>query len=168
MKYALVYGLISGTLMILTMITGFALTGPDSFTHTLWYGYLVILVALTFIFVGVKRYRDIEGGGVIRFGRALLIGLAIAVLASLTYVVIWEAYLAATGYRYLENMIAGAPPADRAKIEGMLLNPWVRLPFEFLEPFLPAPFIALLSAVLLRNPKFLPAHPPAEPVRQQS
>ena len=168
MKYALVYGLISGTIMILTMITGFELTGPDSFTHTLWYGYLVILVALTFVFIGVKRYRDIEGGGVVRFGRAFLIGLGIAVLASLTYVVIWEAYLAATGYQYLQSMIAGAPPADRAQLEGMLLNPWVRVPFEFLEPFLPAPFIVLLSAVLLRNPKFLPANAPAELVRQQS
>ena len=30
MRYALVYGLISGTIVILTMIAGFELTGPDS------------------------------------------------------------------------------------------------------------------------------------------
>ncbi|MEI9926854.1 MAG: DUF4199 domain-containing protein [Sphingomonas sp.] len=37
-----------------------------------------MLVALTFIFVGVKRYRDVENGGVIRFLPALGMGLAIA------------------------------------------------------------------------------------------
>jgi hypothetical protein len=158
MRYTLVYGLISGLVAILTMITGFALTAPDSFVHSYWWGYLVILVGLTFIFVGIKRYRDLECGGVIRFGRALGIGLAMAVLASLTYVVIWEAYLAATDYAFIDSMIAGAPPADRAELEGMLLNPWVRMPFEFVEPFFPPGlFIAILSAALLRNPRFLPA-----------
>ena len=29
---------------------------------SVWFGYLVMLVAMTFVFVGVKRYRDIETG----------------------------------------------------------------------------------------------------------
>ena len=158
MKYALVWGLIAGTINILVMIAGFALTAQDSFTHTLWYGYLVILVALGFIFVGVKRYRDVECGGTVRFGRAFLVGLGIAVFASLAYVVIWEIYLAATGYQFLANMVASAPSAaQRAEMEGMLYNPLVRLPFEFLEPFPVGLVVAFVSALLVRNPRLLPA-----------
>ena len=157
MKYALVYGLISGTIIILTMITGFELADHDSFMSTLWFGYLLMLVVLTFIFVGVKRYRDIECGGVIRFGRAFLVGLGMAAFAGLAYVLIFEIYLAATSNRLLVDMIAGAAPAERADLESMLLNPWQRVPMVFIEIFPVGLLVALISAALLRNPRVLPA-----------
>lgn len=157
MRYALVYGLIPGTIIVLTMITGFELAGPDSFVRTLWYGYLLMLVALTFIFVGMKRYRDIECGGVIRFGRAFLVGLGMAAFAGLAYVIVFETYLAITGYRLLEEMIAGSAQADRADLESMLLDPWQRVPLVFLEIFPVGLLVALVSALLLRNPRLLPA-----------
>ena len=159
MKYALVYGLIPGTIIVLTMITGFELAGPDSFVRTLLYGYLLMLVALTFIFVGTKRYRDIECGGVIRFGRAFLVGLGMAAFAGVAYVVIFEIYLAATNYRLLEEMIAGAAQAERAGLESMLLDPWQRVPLVFLEIFPVGLLVALFSAALVRNPRLLPARP---------
>jgi hypothetical protein len=158
MRYALVYGLISGTITVLIMIAGFELTAGDSFVHTLWYGYLVMLVVLTFIFVGVKRYRDVECGGVVRFGRAFLIGLGMAAMAGLAYVGIWEAYLAATGYAFLDNMVAAADTAaQRAEMASMLFNPLVRVPFEYLEIFPVGLVVAFVSAALLRNPRLLPA-----------
>ena len=159
MKYALVYGLIPGTIIVLTMITGFELAGPDSFVRTLWYGYLLMLVVLTFIFVGVKRYRDTECGGVIRFGRAFLVGLGMAAFAGLAYVVIFEIYLAATNYRFLGEMIAGSAQAERADLESMLLDPWRRVPLVFLEIFPVGLLVALFSAALVRNPRLLPARP---------
>src|SRR5688572_10408551 len=158
MKYALVYGLIAGTIIILTMIAGFELAGPDSFVRTLWYGYLLMLVVLTFIFVGVKRYRDIECGGIIRFGRAFLMGLGIAAFAGFAYVAIFEVYLAVTDYRFLDEMVAGAETArERAEIESMLYNPLMRVPFVFIEIFPEGLLVALVSAGLLRNPRLLPA-----------
>lgn len=162
MRYALVYGLIPGTIIILTMITGFELADPDSFVRTLWYGYLLMLVVLTFIFVGVKRYRDIECGGIIRFGRAFLVGLGMAAFAGLAYVVIFEIYLAATNYRLLEEMIAGSAQAERADLESMLLEPWQRVPLVFLEIFPVGLLVALFSAALVRNPRLLPARPQNE------
>ena len=157
MKYALVYGLIPGTIIILTMITGFELANHDSFMSTLWFGYLLMFVVLTFIFVGMKRYRDIECGGVIRFGRAFLVGLGMAAFASLAYVVIFEIYLAATNNRLLEDMIAGSVQAERADLESRLLDPWQRIPLVFLEIFPVGLLVALISAALLRNPRVLPA-----------
>ena len=157
MKYALVYGLIPGMIIILTMITGFELAGPDSFVRTLWYGYLLMLVALTLVFVGIKRYRDIECGGVVRFGRAFLVGLGMTAFAGLTYVVIFEIYLAATNNRLLDDMIAGAAQAERANLESMLRNPWQRVPLAFIEIFPVGLIVALISAALLRNPRVMPA-----------
>ena len=157
MRYALVYGLISGTIIILTMVAGFELAARDSFVRTLWYGYTLMLVVLTFIFVGVKRYRDLECGGVIRFGRAFRLGLGMAVFAGLAYVLIFEAYLAATDYRFIAEMAAGTTAEERAQVESILYNPPMRVAFVFLEIFPVGLLIALVSAALLRNPKLLPA-----------
>ena len=125
--------------------------------RSLWYGYLLMLVVLTIMFVGIKRYRDVECGGVIRFGRAFGLGLGIAAFAALAYVVIFEIYLALTGYRMLGEMAATAGPAERAQIEGMLYNPLLRPVLVFIELFPVGLVVALVSALLLRNPKMLPA-----------
>ena len=170
MRFALVYGLIPGTIIILTMIAGFELTGPDSFTRSLWYGYLLMLVVLTFIFVGVKRYRDVECGGVIRFGRAFLVGLGMAAFAGLAYVVIFEIYLAATNYHLLDQELAAMSPTDagadaarqRAEMASMLHNPLMRVPMVFLEIFPVGLLVALFSAALVRNPRLLPARQQGE------
>ena len=141
--------------------------------HSVWFGYLVMLAALTLIFVGVKRYRDVECGGVIRFGRAFLAGLGMAAVAGLVYVACWEAFVAATGWDFmaeysrtiLEGMRAdGAGPAAIAAaqeemrgFEEIFANPLMRIPMIFLEIFPVGLLVALISAALLRNPHLLPA-----------
>jgi Protein of unknown function (DUF4199) len=173
MKYALIYGLLSGFVIIVTMIAGIALADHESFLSSKWFGYLVMLVALTFIFVGVKRYRDVERGGVIRFGPAFAMGLAIAGAAGLAYVAVWEVYLAMTDYAFMDDYIAGivrarqaqgvsaaAMAEEMAKLDSMrasYANPLLRLPMTFLEIFPVGLLVSLVSALLLRNPKVLPA-----------
>ena len=73
-----------------------------------------MLVALTFIFVGVKRYRDVERGGVIKFGAAFAMGLGIAAAAGVAYVAVWEVYLAMTDYKFMDEYIAGIVRARQA------------------------------------------------------
>ncbi|HPF10460.1 MAG TPA: DUF4199 domain-containing protein [Flavobacteriaceae bacterium] len=46
-------------------------------------GYLSMFIALSFIFFGIKHYRDQENNGAVSFGKALLIGLLIAVLTGI-------------------------------------------------------------------------------------
>ena len=173
MKYFLTYGLLSGFVIIATMTTGIVLGGEGSFLSSHWFGYLVMLVALTFIFVGVKRYRDVERGGVIRFGPAFGMGLGIAAAAGVAYVVGWEAYLAMTDYAFMDEYVAGIQRAheakglsaaalaeEMAKLESMRVNyanPLFRIPMTFLEIFPVGLLVALVSALLLRNPRLLPA-----------
>jgi hypothetical protein len=173
MKYALLYGFLSGLVIILTMITGIVFSGRESFFSSEWFGYLVMLVALTFIFVGVKRYRDVERGGVIKFGIAFAMGLAIAAAAGVAYVAVWEIYLAMTDYKFMDQYIAGimrakqaagvsgaALAAEMAKLESMrtnYANPLLRIPMTFMEIFPVGFLVSLVSALLLRNPRVLPA-----------
>ena len=105
LKYILIYGCLSGGVIIGTMMAGILL-GSGSFFSSATFGYLVMLVALTFIFVGVKRYRDVELGGVIRFGQAFGLALGIAVMAGVIYVGVWEAYLASTNYAFMDQYTA--------------------------------------------------------------
>jgi len=172
MRYALVYGGIAGAIVIGVLVAGLAF---DLHSHATseWFGYLVMLVALSLIFVGVKRYRDVECGGVIRFGRAFGLGLGIAAVAALVYVIVWEIYLAASGVDFIaqysativERMRAeGATPGDiQAKTIEMrqmgelYRNPLLRIPITFVEVFPVGLIVALVSAALLRNPKLLPA-----------
>ena len=66
MKYALIYGGIGGAIAIAIISTTLVLD-MSNHTSSVWFGYLVMLASLSLIFVGVKRYRDVERGGVIRF-----------------------------------------------------------------------------------------------------
>lgn len=172
MKYALIYGGLAGAIAITIISTTIALDMSNHST-SIWVGYLVMLAALTLIFVGVKRYRDNECGGVIRFGRAFGLGLAMAVMAGLTYAAGWEIFVAATGYDFMADYSASVLDGMRAKgakdvaiaakaaeLQSMsesLRNPLFRVPMIFIEIFPVGLIVALATAALLRNPKLLPA-----------
>jgi hypothetical protein len=173
MKYALIYGLLSGLVVSGVIVAGMAFAPEGGAFHSVWFGYTVMLVALTFIFVGVKRYRDVERGGTIKFLPAFLMGLGIAAVAGVAYCCVWELYEASTGYRFMDDYIAamtrelraeGASAAEiarqTAEMDGMrasYANPLFRVPMIFLEIFPVGLLVALVSAALLRNPRLLPA-----------
>ena len=173
-KTILSYGAIAGAI-----ISGSILIGTYSasqaeepqFSHLA--GYLIMIVALSCIFVGIKRYRDRELGGVIRFGTAFLLGLGITAVASVIYVAAWEVNLSLTDYAFADDYtrsviaeteaagVSGAKlEAEVAKLEKFkqqYANPLFRVPVTFLEIFPVGLLIALISAAVLRNSKILPA-----------
>src|SRR4029450_4592828 len=108
-RIILTYGLISGLVVIIGIIGTIVCKASSS-----WLGYLIMLVALSSILVGVKQHRDQALGGVISFRTALLVGLGIAVVASLVYVAAWEPYLAATHYPFMDQYPAQVLEAKRA------------------------------------------------------
>jgi hypothetical protein len=173
MRYAVVYGGIAGGIVVAIIIATIAFDLPNH-THSLWFGYLVMLVALSLIFVGVKRYRDAECGGVIGFGRAFALGLGIAVVAGIVYALGWELYLRLSGRDFmadysasiLESMRAAgasaaalqAKTAEMRALAAHYANPLFRVPMTFVEIFPVGLVVALISAAALRNPRLLPAH----------
>ncbi len=171
MRYAIVYGVIAGAIVTGILTASIALDLPSHATSE-WLGYLVMLAALSLIFVAVKRYRDVECGGLINFGRAFGLGSAIAAVAGLVYVLGWEIYLAASGRDFIANYSAaivdgmradGATSAEiQAKVTEMqdfasqYKDPLFRMPLTFVEIFPIGLLVGFVSAALLRNPKLLP------------
>jgi hypothetical protein len=170
-RYAAIYGVLIGVVtggIICALL--FATNGDFG---SVWFGYLVMLVAMSFVFVGVKRYRDVELGGVIRFWPALGLGVAIAFVGMIAHATMWELYEALTGYQFLDKYIASEliklkasgisatalaeKVAEMDAMRVMYNNPFKRFAMVMSEPVPPAVLVALLSAALLRNPKFLPA-----------
>lgn len=168
----LIYGLICGLIVITGIIGTIAWNGGAPHSNV-YLGYLIMLVALSAILVAVKQYRDQTLGGVIRFWPAFGLGVGIAVVAGLAYVVVWEGYLALTHYSFMDSYIAhtleakraeGVSGAEYAKLVAEMdsmsqayRNPLLRMPMTFAEIFPVGLLVSLVSAALLRNPKFLPA-----------
>ena len=172
MKYPLIFGSSAGAIIISVLVAGLAFDLPDHLQSE-WFGYAVMLAALSMIFVGVKRYRDVERGGVIRFLPAFGLGLGIALVAAIIYIIGWEIYLATTSRDFIaeytagivENMRAAGASAEaiQAKVAEMQAmgqsykNPLFRIPITFIEIFPVGLIVAFVSAALLRNPRLLPA-----------
>lgn len=167
------YGAISGTITIVSMILGIVMTGSDEgMQFSMWLGYLIMLVALSMIFIGIKQYRDRELGGVITFARATMLGLGITIVAGIMYVVVWEIYLVLSDYAfindYTQSIIAAKEAAgasgeelaaakeEMAQLVVNYANPLFRLPMTFLEILPVGVLISLISAAILRNSNVMP------------
>ncbi len=90
-KNILVFGGISGLVVgILSMILIlFSKGNGEHGGRELFLGYAVMVIAFSFIFVGVKNYRDKYNQGAISFGKAFVVGLGITLVASTIYVLFW-------------------------------------------------------------------------------
>ena len=176
-RIILIFGIAAGVIVAVPMCILVANSEPGDTATSHFAGYLMMVLALSLIFVGVKRLRDRELGGVIRFVPALLAGLGISAVAGIIYVIGWEITLAVTDFAFVDSYSNAAVEAARAKgasathVEAVIAkmeefrrqyaNPFFRLPVTFVEIFPVGVLISLISAALLRNSRFLPARTPA-------
>ena len=172
MKYPIIYGGTAGAIAITIISATLAMDLPSHST-SIFVGYLIMLAALSLIFVGMKRYRDVECGGVIGFGRAFGLGVAMAVVAGIVYALGWEIFIAVSGFDfmtgYTNDLVAtmraegaaqaaiDAKIAEMAEMKAMYDNPMMRIPMIFAEIAPVGLIVALVSAAVLRNPKVMPA-----------
>ncbi|MEA3003208.1 MAG: hypothetical protein QOH81_1996 [Sphingomonadales bacterium] len=173
LKRILIYGVVAGLIAGLPLSALVIAAHGNAPAHGMAIGYTIMLIALSTIFVAIKRYRDAELGGVIRFWPALGLGLGISFIAGIFYVAAWEASVAishidfANGYAnalIAQQKAAGVGGAELAKFTAEMerfkvqyANPLFRLPMTFAEIFPVGVLVSLVAAALLRNPRFLPA-----------
>jgi predicted enzyme related to lactoylglutathione lyase len=181
LRKMLSYGVIAGLLVgiPLSWIT-IAMSGQTMMRYGMVIGYLIMLVALSTVFVAIKRHRDADLGGVIKFWPAFGLGLAISFIAGILYVISWEsacaiAHLDFAG-SYAKAMIAQQQArgvsaealakltAEMERFKAQYANPLYRWPMTFMEIFPVGVLVSLVSAGLLRNRRFLPARPAARPI----
>ena len=168
-RYGIIAGLIIGIPMMWRMIS--AKPGEVPVVGMLL-TYLVMIVALTAVFLGIKAYRDKMLGGVIRFLPALGVGLGISAVASILYALACEVSSAYSSFDFVafykaymveSAQASGGTPAEvnqaianAEAFEKMYRNPLYRVPMVFVEMFPVGVLISLISAALLRNPRVLP------------
>ena len=164
-------GLITGGFLFTAMIFAYDSMAENQQSGHL-FGYASMLLALSLIFFAVKRQRDVGQGGIIKFLPAFGMGLAITFIASLVYAIGWELTLAVTGMdfagTYAEAAIEtarekGMSPDELASYEEMMQgfvemyrNPVYRFGITMLELLPVGLIVSLVSALLLRNSRFLP------------
>ena len=170
LKYGLVAGVVAGGVLSAVSI---ALAGQQMLEHGMVIGYLTMLVALSAVFVGIKRHRDAELGGVIRFWPAFGLGIGISFVASVIYMLSWELATSIVHLDFADAYAKFLIEQERAKgasaealakraaemetFKVQYANPLFRLPMTFAEIFPVGVLVSLASAALLRSSRFMPA-----------
>jgi hypothetical protein len=168
--YGVLAGLIAGVPLSCVTVS---MSGHTMMRYGMVIGYLIMLIALSTVFVAIKQYRDVDLGGVIKFWSAFALGLGISFIAGVLYVVAWETAVAIThldfASSYSKSLIAqqqakGISAEALARLTAQMeefkvqyANPLYRLPMTFAEIFPVGVLVSLVSAGLLRNSRFLPA-----------
>jgi len=80
LKYG-TYGIIVGFIIFMLHLA-LGVDNLDSRTNEI-IGYISIFLSLSFIFFGIKHYRDRINNGVVTLGKAIIIGLLISLLVAL-------------------------------------------------------------------------------------
>ncbi len=128
-------------------------------------GYSTMTAAFLAIYFGVRAYRDTTGGGHVAFGRALVVGLLITLVASACYVVTWQVvYFAIVpdfaerygAYAVEQARLAGQSAAqieaterDMAEFARLYRNPLYNLALTLLEPLPVGLVFSFVTAGLL-------------------
>ncbi len=172
-KTILTFGFIAGGVLSAVMIASIPFMSHDARAAII--GYSSMVLAFLLVYFGVRSYRENVGGGVISFGRAFGVGIAITAIACCCYVATWEVIY----YNIMPDFMDkyAAHELDRARKAGasdaalekkreemerfkeMYKNPVMNVAMTFLEPLPVGVLMTLLAAGLLR--KRAPAAAPA-------
>jgi len=166
-KIVLTFGLISGAIMMLLMFVTMAFINRIGFDKGEIVGYTGIVLAFLLIFFGIRSYRENLGGGTISFGRAFAVGILIALIASVFYVIAWEIIYFNFMHDFVDKYAAHLVEQVRAsgasaetiqaklqemkKFKDMYENPIFNAAITFTEPFPVGLIITLISAAILRK-----------------
>ena len=154
-------------IFILFLISSLLLKGVDFKTQEI-YGYASIIVSLSFVYFGIKHFRDTKNHGLLSFGKGLVLGLLITLFASITFGVYNVVYVEfidpnfMTEYyqHYVEQIsktLSGVELQEKIKEmeaeKEMFSSPVMNFLLMFLTVFMIGLIVSLLSSLILQNKK---------------
>lgn len=169
-KNIVIFGLLSGVILTCMMIYAVsAIYNGGHFEPNAVLGYTAMLAAFSFVFVGVRNYRNRYNGGTISFWKAFMTGLYISLIASTIYTCVWLFVHYAFMPDFMEKYVAFA--LDNAKREGataaelsvqakdmntyqeLYKNPFWVVIFTYGEVLPIGLIVTLISALILKRKK---------------
>ncbi|PRX57332.1 DUF4199 domain-containing protein [Flagellimonas meridianipacifica] len=129
-------------------------------------GYLSMILSLSFVFFGIKHYRDKENEGKVSFKNALVIGLLISLITALVFGVLdviytevlnpdfMDTYYSQTLKTMEETMPAEEFEVKKAEMDAqkeLFANPLMTFLFMALTVFVIGFIVSLLSALILQR-----------------
>lgn len=166
-KTILTFGLISGAIVSLLMAATVPFADRIGFDKGEIVGYTTIVLSCLLIFFGIRSYRDNVGGGQITFAKGFQVGISIALISCLCYVITWEIIYYNFLHDFMDKYAAymvekmKASGASAAAVQAKLQeaqqfktlyeNPLYNAAVTFLEPFPVALVVTLISAAILRK-----------------
>ena len=165
-KNIITYGLIAGIVVSFLMLFSINLNIND-FNISLFIGYASMLIAFSFVFVGIRNYRNKYNEGVISFGKAFKIGIMIVLIASTIYVISWliDYYFFNPGYmeKYAAHILDKLKASGASQIEidkqtkemanfaKMYKNPLFNAMMTYVEILPVGLIVTLISSFILKR-----------------
>jgi len=166
-KIVLRYGLLAGAILALFVALMTPICRSGNLENGEIVGYSSMVLAFLLVFFGVRSYRENVAQGAIGFGKALLVGLLIVLVACSMYVISWEIayfnfvpdFLDKYNAHMLEKMrTSGKSEAEiqeaaqkMAALAKNYQNPLFNSAITFMEVFPVGLIMALVSAAILRK-----------------
>ncbi|AXT61449.1 DUF4199 domain-containing protein [Aquimarina sp. AD10] len=165
-KVVIKYGLLSAASICVLALAGWFLGKSLDYSIQEVIGYAGMIISLLFVFFGIKFYRDNENGGIVSFGKALLIGILITLIAALAFGILDVIYIkyinpdfmAEYYAHYIQEIKNTLPEAEfkieLAKLESqkeLFSNIFMNFFLMFATVLIIGFIISLISAVLLQR-----------------
>jgi hypothetical protein len=166
-KIVLTFGSLSGLIPILMFVFSYQMMKNGNMQGSMILGYTTILISAAFIFVGIRSYRENYNEGIISFGKAFKVGILIALVSCLMYVIAWEILYynfmpdfmeryAEITMKQLKDSGATQLQLDEAMKQNLMYKSWYSNPFSiaaltFLEPFPISLAVTLISSLILKR-----------------
>ena len=129
-------------------------------------GYATMILAFVLIYFAQVRYRENIGGGIITYGQAFKVGILVAIISSLCYVITWmfishffmpdfmEKYTAHEIQKLQASGMSAEQLAAKTKemnqMAEMYKNPFFKAGLTFLEIFPVGLLVTIISSFIVR------------------
>lgn len=153
-KTVLRYGLIGGVVLVTLGWINFFVTKDLGYSAAELGGYLSIVIALTFVFFGIRHFRDHDNEGRINFRKAVSTGLLISLIPSFFMLISTIIFMVTMGDQWTEWALENASEAQRQQMEDAppwMFNPLFQGVVMFGTVYVIGIIASLLSALVLKR-----------------
>jgi len=165
-KIVLRYGSYGAVTICLLFLVAWFLGDGQSYTVQELIGYAVMVISLSFVFFGIKQFRDVENNGKVSFKKALTLGMLISLIVATAFGILDVIYVEFLNpdfmedyyARSIEQMRTGMPEAEfKIKLKELetqkatFTNPMFTFLIMGMTVFVIGFIISLLSSLILQR-----------------